>query len=91
MRKRYGCQKTFYSDNQILVSADVKLVQNRISVVWVMTQCSLVVSGYQCCKGKEQGDMLVSCAPISHSQTTRRRKNEDETMKNLWILLRMDF
>lgn len=35
----------FYSDNQILVGADVKLVKNRILAAWVMTLCSLVVSG----------------------------------------------
>jgi hypothetical protein len=70
MRKGYGFQKMFffYSDNHILVGADVKLVKNCILAVWVMTICSLVVSGYQCCRGKERGDiMLLLCVPTSHS------------------------
>jgi hypothetical protein len=83
-----GCQKVlFYNDNQILVSVDVKLVKNRI-----LTPCSLVVSGYQCCRAKDREDiMFMLCVTTSHSQITRRRKTEDETMTNLWILLRMDW
>lgn len=78
----------FYSDNQILVGADVKLVMGGILAVWVMTLCSLVLSGYQYCRRKEREDvMLLLCVPTSHSETTRPLKNEDETMKNLWILL----
>jgi len=58
----------FYSDNQILVDAKVKLVKNRILAVWVMTLCSLVVSGCQCCRGKERGEiMLLLRVPTSHS------------------------
>jgi hypothetical protein len=54
MRKIYGCQKMlFYSDDQILVGADVKLVMGGILAVWVMTLCSLVLSACQCCRGKE--------------------------------------
>jgi hypothetical protein len=58
----------FYSDNQILVGADVKLVMGVILAVWIMTLCSLVLSGYQCCRGKERGDVtLLLCVPTSHS------------------------
>jgi len=58
----------FYSDNQILVGVDVKLVKNCILAVRVMTLCSLVVSGYQFCRGKERGDInLLLCVPTSHS------------------------
>jgi len=69
MRKIYGCQKMlFYNYNQILVGVDVKLVMDGILAVWVMTLCSRAVSGYQCCRGKERGDiMLLLCVPTSHS------------------------
>jgi hypothetical protein len=57
----------FYSDNQMLVGAAVKLVKKCILAVWVMTLCSLVVSGYQCCRRKERGDIiLLLCVPTSH-------------------------
>jgi len=52
----------FYSDNQILAGADVKLVKNCILAVWVRTHCSLVVREYQCYRGKE-----LLCVPTSHS------------------------
>jgi len=59
---------SFYNANQIVVGADVKLVKNRILAVWVMTLCSLVVSGCQCCRGKERVDIvLLLCVPASHS------------------------
>jgi hypothetical protein len=51
----------FYSDNQILVGADVKLVKNRILAARVITLCILVVSGYQCCRGKNEETLCYCC------------------------------